>query len=140
MGEKKCQAVALFCIDFRLQLTALVKLMESIGYPEGTYDHPMLAGAGKDLLSANISEVDHSLKQIRTSVNLHQAKEIIILMHDNCGAYGISNPEIEDEVQKEHLKAIAALLKEKFPQVIVKTYIIKGTKTGELKPIEFIRK
>lgn len=135
-----CQAVTLFCFDFRLKLTALAKLMESLGYPEGTYDNPRFAGSGKDLVSHDSGAVNFLLKQIQISIKSHQAKEIIILMHDNCAAYGISNPEVEDEVQKEHLKQIVNLLKKEFPEVFIKTYIIKGTKTGELKPMEFIRK
>lgn len=127
-----CQAIALFCIDYRLRLTALARLMESIGYREGSYDHVCIAGSGMDCLSVIPGESDHLLKQIGIAQQLHGISEVVILYHDACGAYGIPDPSAEDAKQKADLARIVELIGIKFPDLMVKTYIIKGTEDGNL--------
>jgi carbonic anhydrase len=129
-----CKAIALFCIDYRLHLTALARLMESIGYSEGSYDHVCIAGSGMDFLSTVLNESEHMFKQIAIAVEKHGISEVVILQHDACGAYGISDPAAEDAKQKADLARIVELIGIKFPSLTVKTYIIKGTAEGELTP------
>ena len=131
--KHECRAIVFFCIDYRLWLTKLAKLMESIGYDEGSYDHAAIAGSGMDCLSSALGESDHALKQIDIAKRLHGISEVVILYHDNCGAYGISDKAEENAKQKADLARIVELIGIKFPDLTVKTYIIKGTAAqGEL--------
>lgn len=54
-------------------------------------DEVKVAGGAKDILSDD----GYAMDQIRKSCALHHTKEIILMLHINCGAYnGESNPEI----------------------------------------------
>lgn len=128
-----CQALVFRCMDFRIKPTALADLLAEAGYPEGSYDLSSSAGAAKDLLSVQPGEKNFLLKQIELSTNLHGIAEVVILYHDNCGAYGIADSNEEHLTQARDLAAIKSLLAEKFPNLAVKIFIIKGTPTGELR-------
>ena len=134
MSEHKhgCKAIAIFCIDYRLKLTALAKLMADIGYPEGTYDHAATAGSGRKLVVPETGKTESLLEDIEIAATLHGISEVVVLYHDNCGAYGIADPAQEDETERVDLGRIKTILAIKFPELLVKTYIIKGTPTGEL--------
>jgi len=127
------RAIVFRCMDGRLHLTATAKLLSELGYPEGTYDLASFAGSAKDMLSTLAGEAEHVCKQIDLSVKLHGITDVVILYHDNCGAYGIANPAAEEETEREDLNRIKAILAVKFPELqAVKTYIIKGTPSGDL--------
>src|SRR3989338_8072941 len=126
-----CQALIIRCMDFRLT-AGLPKLLEKAGYPAGGYGLVSAAGAGKDLLSAEPGEANFLLKQIRLSQKLHDAKEIVVLHHDNCGAYGLADPAEEEAAHKKDLAEIKDLLRANFPGLEVKMYLIRGVKEGNL--------
>lgn len=126
-----CQALIFRCMDFRLT-GDLPKLLAKAGYPAGSYDLVSAAGAGKDLLSAEIGDVNFLLKQIRLSQKLHGIEEIVILYHDNCGAYGLADLAEEEIAQKKDLAEIENLLQANFPELKTRIYIIKGVKEGGL--------
>lgn len=126
-----CQALIIRCMDFRLTAD-LPKLLERAGYPAGNYDLVSAAGAGKDLLSAEPGEANFLLKQIRLSQKLHHAKEIVILHHDHCGAYGIADSAEEEAAHKKDLAEIKNLLRANFPELETRMFIIKGVKEGNL--------
>jgi hypothetical protein len=120
-------------MDFRIKPTVMAALLAEIGYSEGTYDLVSVAGAGKDLLSPDSGASEFLLKQITLSVKLHHTQEVVILYHDNCGAYGITDASLEYTTECCDLKGIASLLAEKFPTLGTRTFIVKGTASGELK-------
>lgn len=75
---KNCQAVVVACIDFRFQ-DYLRDWTDR--YLKGRkYDRIGLAGSSKDLKAA--------MKQIEISVKLHHPLRVILIHHENCGAYG----------------------------------------------------
>jgi hypothetical protein len=123
-------------MDFRLKPADVSRLLEPFGYPEGSFDLVSAAGSGKDLLSNNNGESDFLLKQVGLSSKLHGIKEVVILYHDNCGAYGIADPAEEDAVQRADLKRIKSLLAVKFSDLKVRTFIIKGTASGDLNLVD----
>ncbi len=126
----KCKTLIFRCMDFRLRLSDFSKLLESIGCPEGSYDLVSVAGSGKDFLSEK-NEADFLFKQIEISVCLHKAEEIIILYHDNCGAYGIDDLDAEHNQQNNDLFEIKKIINDKFSRLDFKAYIIKGTAEGK---------
>jgi len=57
----------------------------------------------------------------RVSVGLHHIKEIILIAHRDCGAYGgskaFSNREAERATQEEDLKIAREILRKEFPEL-----------------------
>ena len=123
----RCKAIVFRCIDFRITLTEFSKILSGMGYPEGTYDLVSCAGAIKSM--ATNEDRGFLLKQIEAAKKLHGVTEVLIFQHDNCGAYGIPSVSEEEGTQKKHLKEVARIIG---TAVLVKTFIIQGTKTGTL--------
>ena len=118
-------------MDFRLKPSILTGLLKDVGVEEGDYDLVAGAGSAKDLLGSE-AERDFLLKQITLSQKLHQIKNIVVLYHDNCGAYGITDLAEEAATQQADLTKIKAILAEQFPELIFTAYIIKGVPKEEL--------
>ncbi|MCX6790758.1 MAG: hypothetical protein NTV62_01015 [Candidatus Gribaldobacteria bacterium] len=127
-----CQALIFRCMDFRIKPTVLTQLLSEVGYPEGAYDLVSVAGAGKDLLSNQVGEKEFLLKQIQLSQKLHNIKEVVVLYHDNCGAYGIADTDQEHQTEVNDLNKIKSLLGSEFSSLSFQAYIIQGVPTGTL--------
>ncbi len=127
-----CQALVFRCMDFRLKPTILAELLAQAGYAEGDYDLVSAAGAGKDLLSAKPGEADFLLKQIELSQKLHGITEVVMLYHDNCGAYGIADAGEERGAETADLEKIKNFIGSKFPDLKISTFIVSGTPTEAL--------
>lgn len=133
MSKHSCASLVLRCIDFRIPPKNLSELLTTAGIcHDGDYDLVSVAGAGKDLLSPDAAEKEFILKQIRISKKLHEIKNIYILMHDNCGAYGIADAAQEEKTQSEHLHTIREQLIKEFPDIQVKGLIVTGVPSGSL--------
>lgn len=81
------------------------------------YDYVGFAGATKDLKTI--------LKQLDISVRLHKIKQVVLMHHEDCGAYGKeSTPE---KHAKDLLKA-KKRIKKLYPQLKVDPYylLLKG--------------
>jgi carbonic anhydrase len=105
------EAAVVHCIDFRFQKFHDAWLEKNLGI--GKYDRIGMAGAVFDLFSA--------LKQIDVSVRLHAIKKIILLNHEDCGAYGAAGtPERHAHDLTEAKKVLAKL----YPDVTVETYYV----------------
>ena len=107
-----CNALIVSCIDFRIQKTVENWTRQNLG--EKQYDRAALAGGVKDFPSI--------LKQIDLSVKLHAIKRLILMNHEDCGAYG---PEGTEEKHRQDLLAAAAAIKSKYPSLAVETYFIR---------------
>ena len=84
MNDHTAQALILTCIDFRLQ-EAINKWI-SENFAPRTFDRVALAGGVKNL--------DIILSQIEIALRLHHIKKVILVNHEDCGAYGeMSTPE-----------------------------------------------
>jgi hypothetical protein len=118
-------------MDFRIKPSVLGQLLDKVGYPEGSYDLVSVAGSAKDFLGNN-SEKEFLLKQVRLSQKLHNIREVIILYHDNCSAYGISDAEQEHETQASDLAKIKSLLTNDFPDLVFSAHIIRGVSVDNL--------
>lgn len=78
MSNSSCDALVVSCIDFRFQKYIRNWLDENMA--NKTFDYVGFAGCTKDLETV--------LKQIAISVNLHHIKQIVLIHHEDCGAYG----------------------------------------------------
>lgn len=100
MTKHTCDAIVVSCIDFRFQQYIRNWLDKNI--KDKTYDYVGLAGSTKEL--------DIILKQIAISVRLHNIKEIILMHHEECGAYGQKSTKKKHASElKKAQKAITAL-------------------------------
>ncbi|MCX6763160.1 MAG: hypothetical protein NTZ97_00270 [Candidatus Moranbacteria bacterium] len=138
-----CEAVVLSCIDFRFWKET-VKFVKSSPPAGGLgikiFDFPSLPGAAKTI---NESADDKSLAMqcISVPVNLHHAQKIVIINHQDCGAYGGSekfNGDIEAEQQfhETELKKAKAKILAKYPDKEVILVYAKLVDNGD--NIEFI--
>lgn len=116
----KAEEVIVWCFDFRF-FKALKKI---IGNKK--VDIISVAGGAKHLASPlHPLGAEFILNQIKTSIKLHLPKKIIIMCHDNCGAYnGIEGIEF---YKKELLKAERFLKKHLRGIAITKVFVdLKG--------------
>jgi carbonic anhydrase len=96
-------ACIVWCFDDRFS-RLLEEFVKERGYKN--YDLVKIAGGAKSLASPeNESERLFVLKQIRTSINLHQAKEVILMCHEDCGAYGGKKLFAGDKDEREKICA-----------------------------------
>lgn len=119
-------------MDFRLKPSVLSGLLKDVGVEEGDYDLVSCAGSAKDLLGTD-PERDFLLKQITLSQKLHQTKNVVVLCHDNCGAYGIEDANQEMAAQQNDLARAKAMVVEQFPSLRFMAFMIKGVPSGDLR-------
>lgn len=106
-----CDALVVSCIDFRFQ--KFIRKWLDDNFTNKTFDYVGYAGATKDL--------DTIMKQLDISVKLHDIKHVVLMHHENCGAYGTeSTPENHT---RDLLKAKETILK-KYPHLTVNLYYI----------------
>lgn len=78
MAQHTTQALVVHCMDFRLQKFLDDWLQKELGH--GQYDRLSLAGSVFDL--------EFVLKQVDISKRLHDIQKVILINHEDCGAYG----------------------------------------------------
>ena len=111
MENLNAQAIVITCIDFRFQEYIHNWLAEN--FQPRTYDRGAFAGAAKSL--------DNILSQIEVSKRLHRIKKVVIINHEDCGAYG---PEGTIDHHVRDLKQVSAKIKEQFSNLPVETYYL----------------
>jgi carbonic anhydrase len=116
-----CRAIIVSCMDFRFQTFIRDWAVKNIG--ERNYDLVSWAGASKD--------IDNVLKMIELSVKLHATKEVYLVHHEDCGAYG---PTGTKEIHCGDLKVNKAKILAKLPELKVKTLYL--TINGSFKETE----
>ncbi|MBI2113217.1 MAG: hypothetical protein HYT50_01390 [Candidatus Wildermuthbacteria bacterium] len=120
-----CKALVLHCIDFRFRKSLTNFLESKFG---DSYDLVSVAGSVKSLVSDN-PEGNFILEQMKISDKLHKPQTILLIQHEDCGAYGGSAAfgndfSKEQEYQNAELEKAEALLKQQFSQP-VETYLAK---------------
>jgi hypothetical protein len=90
------------------------------------FDLVKIAGGAKALAGEASPERDFVLGQIKTSVKLHGAKRIILMLHRDCGAYGGSknfeNPDAEKTSQENQLAVARQFIVDEVPDIPVDAY------------------
>ncbi len=78
MADHSCEALVVHCMDYRLQRYLNDWLEKSPG--TGNYDRLSIAGGVLDIYPV--------LKHVELGVQLHKIRKVILVNHENCGAYG----------------------------------------------------
>jgi carbonic anhydrase len=111
MAEHVTNAVVVHCIDFRIQKYLDTWLQENLKHDN--YDRVSLAGSIFDFAAV--------MGQIEISNRLHKVKKVILVNHEDCGAYGdVGNYERH----KEDLKKAEKRLDDEFSHLDVETYYL----------------
>lgn len=116
-----CDTMVICCIDFRFQ--RYIRDFTETELKGKTYDLLGIAGATKDL--------EASMAQIDISVNLHKTNQLVIIHHEECGAYG------KESSPQRHRKDLLIAQKEvlaKYPHLQVDLYYLHLD--GEFEKIE----
>jgi carbonic anhydrase len=96
-------ACVVWCFDDRFS-KLLEEFVKARGYKN--YDLVKIAGGAKSLASPeNETERFFVLKQIRTSINLHHTPKVILMCHEDCGAYGGKKEFSGDADEREKICA-----------------------------------
>lgn len=119
MENHKAQAIVVTCIDFRLQ-EAINQWIEQHFQPK-TFDRVAFGGGVKNL-NAILSQID-------IGVRLHRINKVILINHEDCGAYGEVGTQ---EKHAEDLTAAKTKIKEIYPNLEVQTYYLHLDGTFEL--------
>jgi hypothetical protein len=112
--------LVIHCIDFRFR-KSLTELLESrFG---DSYDLVSVAGGVKRLVSDPL-EGNFILEQVKISDKLHKPEVILLIQHEDCGAYGGSvafeDFSGEQGAQNQEFEKAEALLKKQCSQPIEK--------------------
>lgn len=111
MNDHIAQALVVTCIDFRVQ-EAINKWI-SENFPLKSFDRVALVGGVKNL--------ETILGQIDIAVRLHHIKKVILINHEDCGAYGEAGTS---QKHAEDLKAAKTKIKETYPNLEVESYYL----------------
>lgn len=106
-----CDALVITCIDFRIQRTINKWLKAYV--KDYVYDRVALAGGVYDLYAI--------LKQLDISHRLHNIHKVILVNHEDCGAYG---KEGSFERHKRDLEIAAEVIEKLYSLIDVETYFV----------------
>lgn len=109
MNDHHCEALIVTCIDFRFQ--EYINNWISANFAPKTFDRVAFAGGVKNL--------EIILGQIEIARRLHHIKKVVLINHEDCGAYGETGTP---EKHAEDLKNAASTIRQKFPDLAVETY------------------
>ncbi|MBI2330401.1 hypothetical protein HYU94_03345 [Candidatus Daviesbacteria bacterium] len=111
MSDHGCKAVIVTCIDFRFQ--EYINDWISENFPPKTFDRVAIAGG--------VFDVTAVLKQVEISKRLHNIKKVVLINHEDCGAYGEAGT-----IQKhaEDLKNAANKIKNQYPDLEIDSYYL----------------
>lgn len=111
MSKHVCDAIIVCCIDFRFQ--KYIRDWTDKNLANKTFDLVGYAGSTKNL--------EIIIEQIGISVRLHEIKEVVLIHHEECGAYGI---ESTPERHSEDLKKAGKEIQKRYPSVNTKLYYL----------------
>ena len=111
MVEHVTDAIVVHCIEFRFQKYLDPWLHEHLGHDN--YDRVSLAGAVFDFYTV--------LRQVEISDRLHKIEKVILINHEDCGAYGA---EENYERHKTDLEEAERKIEALFPNLDVETYYL----------------
>jgi carbonic anhydrase len=106
-----CDSLVVHCMDFRLQ-GFLNRWLES-RFPENSYDRVSLAGG--------VHDIDTVLRQVEFAVTLHTIEGVILINHEDCGAYGTAGDFARHEGDLLHARK---KVKSRYPELKVFLYYL----------------
>ena len=120
MKRTTTEALVVHCIDFRFQGHLNRWLDENLG--DGHYDRVALAGG--------VYDFETIFKQLELAVQLHKIKKVILINHENCGAYGAAGTK---ERHTADLNAARKQIAAQYPALEIQTFYHQLN--GRLEPI-----
>ncbi|MBE9214682.1 carbonic anhydrase [Plectonema cf. radiosum LEGE 06105] len=124
----QAKALVLSCIDFRF-LTAESDFLgrKHLG---GEYDWTALAGASLAVRGfPHPSDAEAFWDQLDLSYRLHHINKVIVIDHQDCGAYATmidpdlsKNPERELQIHTEYLHQAYRSIRDRYPNIEVELY------------------
>lgn len=94
------KALLITCMDYRF-IDSFYAEAQDLGI-EHSYDRVALAGDIKNIVKpAQPQDAELMLRQIEISHELHHIKEVVVISHQNCGAY----PELAGLSEEDELAA-----------------------------------
>lgn len=133
-----CEAVILTCIDFRFWRQTLEFIDKEFGIK--SYDFPSLPGAAKAINECT-GDNNISMQCVSVPCDLHHAKKLVIVNHQDCGAYGGSkefngDDEVEQKFHQTELTKAKKIILNKYQNLQVILVYAKLVDNGE--NIEFL--
>jgi hypothetical protein len=136
--EHRAKALVLTCIDFRF--VGLEQSFLSSQHLDQSYDWVALAGASLALTGfPHPAEAEVFWDQLDLSKQLHDIRRVIILDHQDCGAYASlhkqSFPDLtsEQNLHAKYLNRAYEQIRQRYPDLDVELYFVKLT--GEVSRI-----
>jgi len=129
MSHKKEIGAALSCIDYRLFDTTIELLRKDCHVD--AFDHTILAGA-----SLGYNQNDYEtwkqtfIDQIDLAIQLHHIKKIVVIDHEDCGAYKLfypqaeHDPKLERELHIKNIRKFIASMKKIYPKLQYAGYLL----------------
>lgn len=111
MSVHTCDALVVSCIDFRFQ--KYIRRWLDNNLSEKTYDYVGYAGATKELKTI--------LKELDISVRLHHISQVVLMHHEECGAYG---KESSKKKHSQDLLKAKETINQLYPELQVDLYYI----------------
>lgn len=144
LDRHEAAAVVHGCMDFRFMSGILDAIFETFGLRWGDYDPVLLAGGAKNISSPDEEgEQKVVLKSIRIAVEKHYAGRIVLLTHQNCGAYELAghtftNPDEERAFHEKELRLAGDIMFRHFPQAQIQLgYVyVDGNDTVRIDPVK----
>lgn len=118
MAEHGCGAIIITCIDYRFQ--EYINKWIGENFLPGTYDRGAFAGAAKSL--------DTIVEQVGISSKLHHTKKVVLINHEDCGAYG-KEGRIDQHIKD--LKKARQRITKQYPIFEIDTFYLKLDGTFE---------
>ena len=132
-----CEAVVLTCIDFRFWRQTVEFIEKELGIK--SFDFPSLPGAAKAINEAAPGDI--AMQCVSVPHDLHHIKKLVIINHQDCGAYGggkVFNGDeaAEQKFHEEELKKAKTKILAKYPDLQVILVYVKLSDASE--SIEFL--
>ncbi len=142
-SRNQAKALVLSCIDFRF-IEAEQNFL-SLSHLEKQYDWTALAGASLAISGfPHTAEAEVFWDQLALSRQLHQIEKVIILDHQDCGAFASKidpnlsqNPQQEQQVHIKYLSRAYHAIHQRYPELAVELYFV--TLDSEFRPVSPIQ-
>lgn len=118
-----CSSLLMQCMDFRFG-KKMKEFMEQNNLL-GDADLVSMAGAAKNLVDPETRAF--ALRQIEISKDLHNMKQVILMSHTDCGAYGGKKAFADEKAEYEKLtgdlREARDIVKAKWPELEVELWL-----------------
>ncbi|MBD2566378.1 carbonic anhydrase [Anabaena lutea] len=139
-ATRQTKALVLSCIDFRFMTAERYFLSKKNLW--GEYDWTALAGASLAITGfPHPSDAEAFWDQLDISYRLHHIQKVIVIDHQDCGAYAMmidsnlsKDPERELQVHTDYLNRAYWLIRNRYPDIDVELYLATLNK-AEFQPI-----